>query len=122
MSTHVAEDQTAAPAPAVPAPALAPRRIAMPGIRKAAILMVALGDEIAHKLFQNLPEQDIQRLTAEIASVQNIEPELSDQVVEEFFEILETQHCVMRGGIDYATKVLVEAFGRQRTEDLLSQV
>ena len=38
----------------------------MPGLRKAAILMVAIGDELAKTLFQSLSETDVQRVTDEI--------------------------------------------------------
>ncbi len=38
----------------------------IPGLRKAAILMVAIGDELAKKLFQSLSENDVRRVTEEI--------------------------------------------------------
>ncbi len=97
-------------------------QIQLPGIRKAAILMVALGDEVAHKIFQTLPEADVQRLTAEIARVENVSAEIVQSVLQEFQQLLETQRYMASGGIEYATKVLVEAFGRQRAEELLLQV
>ena len=37
-----------------------------PGLRKAAILMVALGDELAKTLFLRLSETDVRRVTEEI--------------------------------------------------------
>jgi flagellar motor switch protein FliG len=42
--------------------------------------------------------------------------------MEEFFEMLETQQYMMHGGLEYATKLLVESFGKQRAEDLLALV
>jgi flagellar motor switch protein FliG len=94
----------------------------LPGIRKAAILMVAVGDEIGKKIIQNLPENDVQRITEELADLKNISPELSFEIVKEFHEMLETQQYMMHGGIEYATKLLVESFGKQRAEDLLALV
>jgi flagellar motor switch protein FliG len=92
------------------------------GLRKAAILMVAVGDELGKKIFQSLPESDVQRLTEELADLRNIPPELSLDVVEEFYEMLETQQYMMHGGLEYATKLLVDSFGKQRAEDLLALV
>ena len=92
------------------------------GLRKAAILIVAMGDELGRKIIQNLPEQDVQRLAEELADLRNIPPDLSFQVVEEFYEMLETQHYMLHGGIDYATRLLVDSFGKQRAEDLLELV
>ncbi|WP_158749991.1 flagellar motor switch protein FliG [Acidobacterium sp. S8] len=108
----------------VPPPA-AERRVlerALPGIKKAAILVVAVGDELGKKILQNLPDADVQRLTEEIADLRNVPPEMSLQVMEEFFDMLETQRYMMHGGLDYATKLLVESFGKQRAEDLLALV
>jgi flagellar motor switch protein FliG len=92
------------------------------GIRKAAILVVAVGDELGKKILQNLPDPDVQRLTEEIADLRNVTPEVSLQVMEEFSEMIETQQYMMHGGLEYATKLLVESFGKQRAEDLLALV
>jgi flagellar motor switch protein FliG len=92
------------------------------GVRKAAILMVAMGDELGKKVLLNLPEADVQRLTEELAQLKNIPPDLSFAVVEEFHEMLETQQFMMHGGLDYATKLLVDSFGKQRAEDLMELV
>ncbi|MBT9330290.1 flagellar motor switch protein FliG [Paracidobacterium acidisoli] len=112
------------PIPALPA-STPDRRTSYPGLsglRKAAILIVAMGDELGKKIIQNLPEQDVQRLAEELADLKNIPPDLSFYVVEEFYEMLETQHYMLHGGIDYATRLLVESFGKQRAEDLLELV
>ncbi|HTW49592.1 MAG TPA: flagellar motor switch protein FliG [Acidobacteriaceae bacterium] len=92
------------------------------GVRKAAVFLVAVGDEVGKKILQNLSETDVQRLTEEIAELRIIPPELSLQVVEEFHEMLETQQYMVHGGLDYATKLLVDTFGKQRAEDLLTLV
>lgn len=95
-----------------------PERL-LPSIKKAAILVVAVGDELGKKILQNLPDADVQRLTEEIADLRNVPPEASLQVMEEFFEMIETQRYMMHGGLEYATRLLVESFGKQRAEDLL---
>jgi flagellar motor switch protein FliG len=92
---------------------------ALSGVRKAAIFLVAVGDEIGKKILQQLAEPDVQRLTEELAELRSIPPELSLEVVEEFHEMLDTQQFMMHGGLDYATKLLVDSFGKQRAEDLL---
>jgi len=94
----------------------------MPGLRKAAILLVAVGEEHAKEILRALPEQDVQRLTEELADLRGITPELSSEVLEEFWELLETQGIVMHGGLDYASRLLVETFGKERADDLLMLV
>jgi flagellar motor switch protein FliG len=99
-----------------------PLTAGLSGVRKAAILMVAVGDELGKAIIQNLPEADVPRLTQEISNLKNIPPDVSFEVVEEFYEMLETQQYMMHGGIEYATRLLVDSFGKQRAEDLLALV
>jgi flagellar motor switch protein FliG len=119
---------SAAPSTSLTAPARASQEqrrsltAGISGVRKAAILMIAVGDELGKKIIQNLPEPDVQRVTEQLAELKNIPPSLSFEVVEEFYEMLETQQYMMHGGIEYATHLLVESFGKQRAEDLLALV
>jgi len=94
----------------------------LPGLRKAAILMVALGDELAKTLFQSLNETDVQRVTEEITRLGEIPAAQLTQVLTEFYGLLETQQYMVRGGPEYALKLLTEAFGLNRAEELLAQV
>ncbi len=84
--------------------------------------MVAIGDTNAKTLLQKLCEDDVQRLTAEITALHSVPAEISQQVLIEFNELLTTHLYINQGGIAYATKLLVETFGKQRAEDLLSQI
>jgi flagellar motor switch protein FliG len=102
----------------------APRRLSanLTGVRKAAVLLVAVGEELAKEILRALPEADVQRLTEELADLRGITPDLSAEVLEEFWQLLETQNYVVHGGLDYASRLLVETFGKERAEDLLSLV
>ncbi len=92
------------------------------GVRKAAILLLAVGESLAKEILRALPELDVQRLTEELADLRGITPELSAEVLEEFWELLETQNFMMHGGLDYASRLLVDTFGKQRADDLLQQL
>ncbi len=92
------------------------------GARKAAILLVAVGEEQAKEILRALPEVDVQRLTEELSDLRGITPELSAEVLEEFWQLLETQNFMVHGGLDYASRLLIDTFGKQRAEDLLMLV
>ena len=94
----------------------------MNGVRKAAVLLVAVGEESAKEILRALPEADVQRLTEELADLRGITPEMSAGILEEFWELLETQNFMMHGGLDYASRLLQETFGKERADDLLTLV
>jgi flagellar motor switch protein FliG len=91
-------------------------------VRKAAVLLVAVGEEVAGEILRALPDVDVQRLTEELADLRGISPELSFEILEEFWALLETQSFVMHGGLDFASRLLLETFGQQRADELLTQV
>jgi flagellar motor switch protein FliG len=92
------------------------------GVRKAAILLVALGEDAAKEILRSLSESDVQLLTEELAELRTVSPEMSAAVIEEFWEVLETQSFLVHGGLDYATRLLTETFGKDRAEDLMALV
>ena len=94
----------------------------MSGLRKAAVLLVAVGEDLAKEILRDLPDADVQRLTEELAELRGITPDLSAQIMEEFWELLATQNFMIHGGLDYASRLLVETFGKERADDLLMLV
>ena len=54
----------------------------IPGPKKAAIVMVALGSEASSKILKNLDEHDVERLSTEIARLDNVSPEIRQAVIE----------------------------------------
>ncbi len=96
--------------------------VSLTGARKAAVLLMAVGEDLAKEILRTLPESDVERLTEEFADLRGITPEVSAAVLEEFWGLLETQGFIVHGGLDYASRLLAEAFGKQRADDLMSQL
>jgi flagellar motor switch protein FliG len=94
----------------------------MPGLRKAAILMIAVGDELAKVFIQSLSNTDVQQLTDEITRLGSVPQDVLTQVLTEFYGLLETQQYVVRGGVDYARRLLTDAFGASRAAELIAQL
>lgn len=92
------------------------------GLRKAAILMILLGDEPAVEIYKNLSSQDIRKLSQEIAEIETISPQQAIQVLEEYRRLTLTQAYVSQGGPDYANRLLVRAFGDEGAKEMLDQV
>jgi flagellar motor switch protein FliG len=96
--------------------------IPIPGVRKAAILMVLLGEEAASDMYRHLPPADVELVTKEISALEKVEPATSLTVLEEFHRLTVTGEYVSQGGKEYANKVLVKAFGEEGASALLRQV
>ncbi len=97
-------------------------RARIPGIRKAAILIMAVGDDLSRSLFHSLNEADVQRIADEISNMGEVTDEQLNQVMEEFHGMVQTQGQMVRGGHEYATRLLTEAFGAVKADELLAQV
>ena len=93
----------------------------LPGLRKAAILMVAVGDEVAKLFLQSLSAADVQQVTDEITRLGEIPRSQLTQVLLEFYSLLETEQYTVRGGSDYATRLLTNAFGPERAAGMLME-
>jgi flagellar motor switch protein FliG len=94
----------------------------IPGIRKAAILMVMIGPEASSSILRELDEEEVQSISREIARVPMLAPEEAEGVLEEFYQMSLAHDYVLKGGIDYARKVLVDAFGPETAKRMLDRL
>jgi flagellar motor switch protein FliG len=96
--------------------------IQLTGKRKAAILLVLLGDDVATNVYQNLPETELRVISQEIALLEYVSPEVASKVLQEYHELSLTQDYLAQGGPDYASKLLVKAFGEEGARSLIDEV
>ena len=94
----------------------------IPGIRKAAILMVMIGPEASSSILRELDEEEVQSISREIARVPMLAPEEAEGVLEEFYQMSLAHDYVLKGGVDYARKVLVDAFGPEAAKRMLDRL
>lgn len=94
----------------------------MPGIRKAAIFLVLLGDEAAANLFRYLSEEEVQEISKEISRLGKIEPESADLVLDDYYKMTLARTYMARGGVEFAKKLLLKAFGADTSRKLLERV
>ena len=101
---------------------MSPAETTIGGTRKAAVLLVLLGEDVASQICRNLPQEDLEHLTKEIAELDYIDSETALGVLEEYHRMALTQDYLAQGGTDYAQKLLVKAFGDDGAQQLLRQV
>ena len=81
------------------------------GVRKAAILLIMLGEEHSAGILRELSEMEVQRVAREIAHLESLSSEQTEAALEEFYQLTVGHDFVVRGGLDYAKKMLHKAFG-----------
>jgi flagellar motor switch protein FliG len=95
---------------------------AMTGVRKAAILLTALGDDCAATVFRHLNETEMQRVADEVVGLGTVPMELSLQVFEEYEKMTQAQEYLIQGGHDQAKRILIKAFGETEADNILSKL
>nr|WP_297274275.1 flagellar motor switch protein FliG [uncultured Agathobaculum sp.] len=90
--------------------------------QKAATVIVAIGTEKASRIYQYMNSDELEQLTIEVAKLGYIDPERTEQVLEDFYQMCLTNKAITEGGMEYARSVLQKAFGDQAAEQLLSKV
>lgn len=89
------------------------------GVRKAAILLIALGPDISSQILKKLTDEQIQQVTYEISNIDYVEPGERDRVIEDFIEMASAREYILDGGIDYAKDLLNKALGTQRANEIM---
>lgn len=94
----------------------------MSGLRKAAVLLVQIGKERSAQVLKSLRESEIEVLTAEIARLQDIEPDVAGAVLVEFQQLAAARHYYAQGGLSYAEEVLVATLGPDKAREVLHRL
>jgi flagellar motor switch protein FliG len=78
------------------------------GPRKAAVLLVALQQDKAAKLLRGLNRDRVEEVTREIAAIEAIAPDVREQVVREFYNLLTARQYADTGGMGWARTLLLK--------------
>ncbi len=91
------------------------------GIRKAAVLMISLDMDSSSKIMGNLDTDDIERLSMEIARIEDeISPEVRDAVVREFYQTHMASKYLEQGGMEYARQLLEKSLSPEEAAKILA--
>ncbi|NLK40281.1 MAG: flagellar motor switch protein FliG [Clostridiales bacterium] len=95
---------------------------ALSGRAKAALIVIALGTDPAAAVFKYLKEDEIEQLIVEISRIGSVSPEVTEQVIGEFYDMCLAQKYITEGGVEFAREVLDKAFGSQEAASILSKI
>lgn len=90
--------------------------------QKAAILFITLGPENSAKVFQHMADDEIEKITLEIASQKQVTPRQKAAVISEFYQMAMAKNYLSTGGLEYAQSVLEKALGSEKAASIINRL
>lgn len=92
------------------------------GVQKAAVLMLALGEDEAAEVMKFLSPREVQQLGAAMSTMKSVQSEELEQVLAEFRRETEQQTSIGIDSDDYIRSVLTKALGDDKASSLLNRI
>src|SRR4051794_33029740 len=94
----------------------------MTGLQKAAILLVAIGEERAGEIIRQLGDAEVEALSLEIAKARKVPTETCREIIDEAVETVLAEDYIAEGGVEYARNVLERSLGAVRAEEIVGRL
>ena len=92
------------------------------GSQKVAILLLAFGEEISTEVFKNLNEFEIKRVSTAMSRIGRVDQENVDEIIEDFYDILQKNRKFILGDTDYTEKVISTALKGSDAKEIIDQL
>ncbi|MFN0059561.1 MAG: flagellar motor switch protein FliG [Planctomycetota bacterium] len=89
------------------------------GLRKAAILLVALEGEISTTVFKSLPEEDMEVISQEIARLGMVGRQEMLDVLAEFKDVAMVQKLLREGGYEHAIGLITQSLPKTKAQKIV---
>ena len=90
--------------------------------RKAAMLLISMGVEAATPILKTMTEDEIEKVSKEIATIDNIPPEVLHYVAEEYMALTNEVTIDSSGGLNYAKKVLSSSLSEDASMPIIKRL
>ena len=91
-------------------------------VRKAAVVLLAMGEEASAEVFKHLNEAEIERLVREIATLGTVAPGTAEQVMEEFHAAAVAADDTVFGDEDFSRRVITRTLGAEAARKIAERV
>ena len=92
------------------------------GLRKSAIVLLSLGQEIAPGVVSRLDRRQIEEVSRELAELEGVCPNEQDIVLDEFYNLAMAHRYMEQGGLAYAQSLLEKSLSPEDASEILNQV
>lgn len=92
------------------------------GVKRAAILLMALGEEAASKVLKHMDPKEVQSVGMAMAETTNVSKDQVGTVLAEFSRTVEKQTGLGLGNDEYIRKMLVQALGEDKAGGMIDRI
>lgn len=92
------------------------------GNQKVAVALMQMSRESATAVLQQFTDAEAELITTEIVRMRRVDPEVAEEVLNEFHDILVSGKKTAVGGADFATSLLEGAFGAERAAGVMGRL
>ena len=92
------------------------------GVERAAILLMALGEQAAASILQHMNPKEVQKVGSAMATLTNVSTSQVESVMSDFIQIVESQTALGIGSEEYIRKVMVSALGEDKAGSLMDRI
>lgn len=86
------------------------------------MVLSAIGAANASEVYKHFTDDEIERITVEVAKMDYWPVEVVGGVLNEFYELCLTQKVISEGGVEYAREILEKAFGAEQAQALFERI
>ena len=96
--------------------------IDLDGATKAAVLLLAVGNEKASIVLKSMPAEVVEEVTRELASLGRVPSKLQEAVVREFYDLTVANEFAGEGNLDFAKELLQNSLDPDQASKVLMQI
>jgi len=92
------------------------------GITRAAVVLMAVGEECASKILSHLGPKDVQEVGYEMTHLKELDREQVTEILSLFSETVEQKTGLTQGADEYVRKVMARALGQDKANNLMDRI
>ncbi len=92
------------------------------GIRKAAIVTVALGEKLAGNIYKYLSKDEIALISEEVARTKKVDKSVEASVLKEFYNLVMANQYVNEGGFEYAKELILKRLPENEAKAIILRI
>jgi flagellar motor switch protein FliG len=92
------------------------------GKEKAAVLLMTMDIDTASKIFKDLDIEEVEQIAVEITNLKDLDGEIIEEVVEEFYGLITASNYMVEGGFEYAQILLEKTYGEERAKEMVEKI